>query len=270
MAIQMPALPLHMLLRLLLVFALLAGARSAWSATPLTICNEPGDGMPWMYWAHASSQDGPRELRGFSVDLWTVVFHRLQREVRMVGDMPWKRCMRAVASGEIDFATGAYRDDERAKQFVYSRPYKVLTPQVFFRANKPVLIVTKADLKKYRGCGMNGSSYAHYGLKAEELDLGARSYRNLIEKLLRGRCDYFVEELEVIQQLEGGRRHDLDDPALGHAPVPDAEAPALHLIAARDSAAAALMPQIDAAVTEFYRSGEAMKLWKKHAGNLPY
>ena len=116
----------------------------------------------------------------------------------------------------------------------------------------------------------NGSSYAHYGLGAGELDQGARNYQQLIEKLLLGRCDYFVEELEVIEQLELGKVDHLAAPGLAHAPLPDVPSPAFHLVAARGSAAAALLPQLDAAFAAARRKGDVARQWKRHAGRLPY
>lgn len=247
---------------LLGLVAMAAGAQ----AKPLTACGEPGIGPPWLY----RTPDQPQPLSGFLVDLWPPLFATLGVELRLIGDLPFKRCLRAVAAGEIDFALAAYHDDERAKTLAYSAPYKTFTPQVFFRAAQPLKIASRADLKRWRGCGKNGASYAHYGLVAGDLDQGARNYQQLIEKLLLGRCDYFVEELEVIAQLELGKADHLATPGLAHAPLPDVPPPAFHVVAARGSAAAALLPRLDAAFAEAQRKGDVARLWKRHAGKLPY
>lgn len=251
-----------------LCLALLGGVAQA-QAQPkaVSVCSEPGDGPPWFYWR---GEGASRELAGFTADFWPAVFKRLGREVRMVGDMPWKRCLRAVASGEVDFASGAYRDPERERLFAYSEPYKTLTPQVFFSARKPLAIRGSAELRKYRGCGMNGSSYAHYGLSDKNLDLGSRSYATLISKLLVGNCDYFVEELEVIDQLDGGRHRYLERGDLLHAAVPDAAGPAMHLVTARTGVHAEMLPAINQALRELQKSGELARIWKKNAGDLAF
>ncbi|MDM4768043.1 transporter substrate-binding domain-containing protein [Pelomonas sp. SE-A7] len=248
-----------------LTAALLLANLPAVQARPLTACSEPGDGPPWLYWDKANGK-----LAGFSADLWPAVFARLGLELRMEGKLPWKRCLRAVALGEVDFAIGAYHDAERAKLLAFSAPYKTLTPQVFYRRSRPLPIREKADLKRYRGCGMNGSSYQHYGLSEKDLDLGSRSYTTLVSKTLLGNCDYFVEELEVMQQIDGGRHHYLDDPELLHAPVPDALAPALHLVTALKGPHVALLPRVDAAIGEMKKSGDYERLWRANAGGLPY
>ncbi|KQV53511.1 hypothetical protein ASC95_12330 [Pelomonas sp. Root1217] len=234
-------------------------------AAPLTACGEPGIGPPWLY----RTPGQPQQMSGFLVDLWPPLFARLGVELQLI-DLPFKRCLRAVASGEIDFALAAYYDEERGKTLAFSKPYKTFTPQVFFRAAQPLNIADRAGLKRWRGCGKNGSSYAHYGLGPNDLDQGARNYRQLIEKLLLGRCDYFVEELEVIEQWELGKVDHLATPGLAHAPLADVPPPAFHVVAARGSAAAELLPRLDAAFAEAVRKGEVAQRWKRHAGKLPY
>lgn len=241
---------------------------AAQSAPPLTICADP-DPPPWTYWKRDAQGQKTSEFIGSSVDLVRVVFSRLGRPITLVGEYPWARCLLMVEMGKMDFAMGAYYDDQRAKRFTYSTHYNTLTPQIYYRATHPVVIAQLGDLKKYRGCGMVGASYGHYGLSPTDLDLGL-GYDGLVKKLKAGRCDYFVEELEVIASYKMMGNDYLADPAIRHGPVPGAMAPAKHLIAAKGSAAAALMPQINATIEATIKSGEAVALWKKHAPDLPY
>ena len=236
----------------------------------VSICSEPGDGPPWLYWLKTPEAATPQKLAGFTIDMTHAAFARLGKTVTFRGDLPWARCLRMVAAGQIDFASGAYFSEERAKTYAYSQPYKTLTPQVFMRKASGVQIESVADLVRYRGCGMLGSSYSHYGLRAGDLDQGSNSYAAMIKKLKVGRCDYFVEELEVVAQLNGGRDHYLEDPELRHNDVAGATRPAMHLIAAKGSPAATLLPQFDDAFQKMQRGGEIPKLWKKNAGNLMY
>lgn len=252
----------HAAVAALMLMAMTATAH----ARPMTACGEPGVGPPWLY----RTPGQPQQLQGFLVDLWTPLFARQGVTLKLIGDLPFKRCLRAVAQGEVDFALAAYRDDERARTLAFSAPYKTFTPQVFFRAAKPLPIARRADLKRWRGCGKNGASYAHYGLTANDLDLGARNYRQLIDKLLLGRCDYFVEELETIALLDLGKQDHLATPGLAHAPLPDVKGPAFHVVAAKGSDAAALLPRLDAAFAQARRQGEVARAWQRHAGTLPY
>lgn len=241
----------------------------AQSTPPVSICADP-DPPPWTYWVRDAKGEKTSAYTGFSVDLFGGVFKKLGREVRFVGDVPWSRCLKMVEAGEIDYAMDAYFNTDREKLFAFSRHYNTLTPQVFFRAQSTVKIQKMADLPYYRGCGMLGASYAHYGLKSEQLDLGVNTYQALIAKLKAQRCDYFVEELEVIAGYKKLGIDHLGDKNLRYNAVTDAQAPAKHLIAARGSAAAALLPDIDKQLGTLMNNGEAARLWKKHGGTHPY
>ena len=258
------------MIRISLVVWGVLGTAAAHAQANVSICSEPGDGPPWLYWQKPADDATPQKLAGFTNDMTQAAYARMGKAVAFRGNVPWARCLKMVAAREIDFASGAYFSDERARTYDYSHPYKTLTPQVFTLAGSSVRIASTADLGRYRGCGMNGSSYSHYGLHAGDLDQGSRSYTSLIHKLKAGRCDYFVEELEVIAQLNGGRDHYLEDPKLRHSDIDGATRPTLHLIAAKGSPAALLLPQFDDAFQKMQKAGEVQKLWKKHAGDLAY
>jgi ABC-type amino acid transport substrate-binding protein len=117
---------------------------------------------------------------------------------------------------------------------------------------------------------MIGASYAHYGLKEEELDLGVNTYEALIVKLKAGRCDYFAEELEVISGYKKLGRDLLADPELEHNAVSDASAPAKHLIAAKGGVASKLIPKLNDILDGMIRSGELAQIWKKHMPDAPF
>jgi polar amino acid transport system substrate-binding protein len=239
------------------------------SARPVSVCADP-DPPPWTYWVRDSHNKKTNVFIGSSVETVRAAFERIGHTVEFKGEYPWARCLVMVARGDVDFAMDAYFDRERAKHFAYSTHYNTLTPQVFFRKQKPVVLKSLSDLKKFRGCGMSGSSYSHYGLTPDELDLGS-SYDRMITKLKRERCDYFVEELEVISGYKIIGTDYLADPDIQHGPVPGAHAPAKHLITAKDGEAVHMLPALNTALTDLVKSGETEKAWKKHTGNsLPF
>ena len=61
----------------------------------------------------------------------------------------------------------------------------------------------------------------------------------------------------------------LGDKSLRYKAVTDAQAPAKHLIAARGTAAATLLADIDKQLGAMVANGDMARLWKKHGGWMP-
>ncbi|MFO1250406.1 MAG: transporter substrate-binding domain-containing protein [Inhella sp.] len=244
-----------------------AGAAQAQERT-LTVCVDP---KPAPQGSAASATPPAAEVQPtFSMDLFILVFRRAGQPMRFVTDQPWARCLLSAERGQIDFALGGYYSDTRAQVYAFSMPYMTLTPMVFSRASRPVRPQLAADLQGLRGCGMNGASYAHYGLAAGALDTGVNRYPKLFEKLLLCRCDYVPEELEVVAGMQVNGQDILTHPQLLASPARWARGPTKHLMAAKGSAAAALLPQLDRALVQLIREGMAGELWARHVPGVPY
>jgi polar amino acid transport system substrate-binding protein len=152
---------------------------------------------------------------------------------------PFSRCLASVENGSINVGLDAYYDPGRAEELSYSQPYFALTPQYYYlRSRFPhgLNILSTQDLKKHRGCGILNYSYLHYGMRAQDL-FNAESLDDdgLMRMIKANRCDYFLEELEVIQGLALTEHNSLADPDLGHGPVPGAVSPRLYFFLTRSS-----------------------------------
>lgn len=239
------------------------------SIVSVSICGDP-EPPPWLYWKRqATTGSGEKELTGASLEIIRAAFNQLQIRAQFIGMYPWKRCLSLVQAGKVDFAMGAYFDDERAKVFNYSIHYFSLTPQIYTRRADRLSIRHISDLKNLRGCGMLGASYGNYDLKPEDLDLSL-GYESLINKLKARRCDYFVEELEAMNAARtSGQARYSDDEIVSQA-APGAKVATKHLITAKDNKVNALLPALNNALMQIIQSGEAERIWKKHAGDLPY
>jgi polar amino acid transport system substrate-binding protein len=209
-------------------------------------------------------------LTGFSVDLVRRLFHDVGREVRFRTDMPWTRCVHDLRIQKSGFGMDIYEGGRWAAQMVYSAHYNTLTPQLFTLRDHPIEVEQPADLKRYKGCGIVGGAYEHYGLKNEDLDISANGYAGVVQKLKGHHCDYFVEELEVLAGLRLSHEDYLGDPEIAHRTLKGVKRPSLHLVTARDSADAALMPKLDTEIEAMEKSGEMAALWRKYAGDIPY
>ena len=222
--------------------------------------------------------DPPTEDTRNSSDLSTVTFFNYvvseafaQIGVKVNFDLQhtFKGCMELVQNGRIDFVQGAYYDEDRAKIFDYSNHYHTLTPQVFYRIDTPIKVKQLGDLRKYRGCGIYGSSYAHYGLTQKDLDLGP-GYASMVNKLMAGRCDYFVEELEVFYEMGEEGRTVLENHDIVHMDVPGASAPSRYLITRKNSPASRLLPKFNKALSQVINSPLAREYWIRDHGTVAY
>ena len=259
-------------LRFLILIAIFLGSlvatrvHAAESAS-IRIC---GDHDPLSMTADPQSGSGKKpQLIGFSYELIRAVFQTLGKNVTFIDGLPWKRCLSEVENGSIDFAMDAYYDLDREKIFTYSTHYNTLTPQIFFRKERPVDFSNAASLKKYRGCGVVGTSYAHYGIRPAELELGINR-EALFGKLFARHCDYFLEELEDIVSFKMTGTDYLANPALRHETVNWAVPPSKFLVTLKNGKYAPMMDQINEAIYSFIKSGQAEKIWQRSAVGLPY
>jgi len=253
----------------LLLLLLIPFAGSARAEPPITVCIDP-EPPPWSFWKRDAAGKKTGELSGFSVELVRRLFQGAGRQVRFATNLPWSRCIHDIRVGKTGFAMDIYEGGPRASQMLYSVRYNTLTPQLFTVRDHPIEVETVADLKRYRGCGIVGGAYIHYGLRDKDLDLSANGYAGVVQKLKGGYCDYFVEELEILAGLRLSREDYLDDPEIVHRPLKDVKPPSMHLVTARDGDDIALMPKLNAQIEAMDKSGELAAIWRKYAGDVPY
>lgn len=231
------------------------------NATELKVCLENDDFPPFTFRV-GGAKGIIADSSGSSIELLQELANKLQATIQL-NRLPWTRCMQAVESGQMDMALDAYYDAERARRFDFSTPYYFLTPQLFYlRSRFPdgPPAQTVAEMKKLKGCGIHGYSYAHYGLNAGDLDQKAQTHEQLVQKLRAERCDYFLEEREIIQGFVLTGQDYLADQAIHMSEVADAQHPQLHLILSRHSTLAQnFKSAIDAEISKQVESGKILR-----------
>jgi len=244
-----------------LMCCLCSSAAVAEDLNRVTVCYEPAPG---------TLKDDPHIANSnFFNYIVSEAFVQIGIKVSFDLEHTFKSCLLLAQQGRVDFVSGAYYDQERAKIFDYSDHYYTLTPQIFYTTSHPVSITQVSDLKKYRGCGIYGSSYSHYGLVQNDLDLGP-GYESMFNKLLARRCDYFVEELEVVYEMGPKGRSFLDSQAITHADVSGARAPSRYLITRKNSLASQLLPKFNQALIVVINSPKAKELWNRDHNGVVY
>lgn len=208
-----------------------------------------------------------RAVGGFSVELLQTLAAAMKRELD-VSEVPWARCLNEVKAGRVDIAIDAYDDAERRRLYHYSEPYYTLTPQVFYSTRfgaKAEAVRSAGGLAKLTGCGVNEYTYDHYDLDANLLDRGATDNLQMMKKLLAGRCDYAIEELEVIIGHRQTNKNWPDEAELRSFQPQWARGPKLHfLVGKKHQHAAQLIPQLNAGIASAIKSGEVTRLRAKY------
>lgn len=228
----------------------------AQAVDPIRVCGDPNP-VDWMTPEQRKDHYQTYRISGISIEIVKATFKVMGRSGTFIGSLPWNRCLSEVENGNVEFAMGAYFNEARSEIFDYSVHYNTLTPQIFYLKSKPVIAADLSELRRYRGCGLIGSSYSHYGLKEDELDL-ASGYDSLLRRLRAGRCDYFLEELEVISNFKKIGKNILAEPDIDHINAPWASAPSRYLITGKGRNSK-LLEQVNHALETVIKSGTAKK-----------
>lgn len=252
----------------LLAALLLAGGARADEPPPtaVTLCEEASY-APFFFLPRPATGNAASQPTGFTMELITAVLADAGVSWQLQ-ILPWNRCMDLVAAGAIDIGMDAYHDPVRARRFAYSVPYFRLTPQYFYdrqRPGGPLRLLKPADFHRYQACGLNSYSYDHYGPVRKRLDQSAESYEQLFSMLKARRCDYFLEEKEVMAGTLALRAPDAPALELASGPVPGATAPELHFILRREGARSTQIRAIlNAGIARLQRDGRLAALKAKY------
>jgi polar amino acid transport system substrate-binding protein len=254
---------------LVIAAALISGMPSLAHAAPtaampgVTLCVDDNF-PPFEYADPALKKLGQHVVRGSTISLVNGILkpYGIPYQIKWY---PFSRCMAEVEQGSIDVGLDAYYDPDRARMLTYSKPYFSLTPQYFYskkRYPNGLNITSTQDLKKYKGCGIHGYSYLHYGLRAQDLfNNDSLSDAGLVHMVQYNRCDYFVEELEVLQGLALTEQAILKIPDLGHASVPGAESPQLYFFLSKSSQTTQwLLPILNHEISRLKAKGDVTHL----------
>jgi polar amino acid transport system substrate-binding protein len=245
----------------------LLAAETVAQKNTVSICADP-DPAPWIYWKKDAHGQPTKQAVGASLDIVRAAFTKLNVQVEF-SDYPWTRCVALVEAGKIDFAMDAYIDEERKKRLDFSAHYYLMTPQIYTRTADNLVIKHISELKALKGCGILGASYGYIDMKPEDLDLGI-GYESLFRKLKAKRCDYFVEELEVMTAMKNSGDLPFEDKEITRSAAQGAKSPSRHLMTLKNSAAAKLLPQFNSELSKLMQSGEAARIWKSHSSTIPY
>ena len=198
-----------------------------------------GDGAEWPPYHYYKRVNGnvTKEVTGFSVELLEAIFNPngLKIEVELP---PWKRCLSDTKSGKYQIALDSSFNEERARTYLLSAQHYALTPAYFYlkTANPEGLSVDRASELWNKGsvCGLFSYNYEGFapGVDNSNIDLGAKTFKELIEKTKKGRCNTFLARLEILTGFSAIGTDYLQG-QFGYHPLPDGEVDPFYLLISR-------------------------------------
>jgi polar amino acid transport system substrate-binding protein len=246
-----------------MAFCSLSGATLV--AQTIGICD--GD-TEWPPYAYFKRVDGKKtgEVVGFSIDVVTEVLGKNGYEFAVDKKLPWSRCLRSVNEGkDFQMVINATYSEDRARMFHISEPFYSLQMGYFYSKQahpEGLEIQNPSDVNRYTVCGILGFLYDYKWLDVSRVDQGARTYKQVIEKVRRDRCDLFLEYYDVVAGLNKVGEDLLTDSGVAWKPLPGTE-PDKHymMVSKRFAGGEKLMEVINGGLSELKASGklETMK-----------
>jgi polar amino acid transport system substrate-binding protein len=153
-----------------------------------------------------TKREGDSEsMVGVAVDVLQLSLKKAGKPPAQIQKLPWLRCLKLAEVGEIDVVLNVPTAQIDPEPYRITQPYAVVhSVYVTSRTNSPkgLTIRTVEDLNRYRICGLLGMRYDSYGIDTAKVDTGANTYLSLINKLMAGHCDLFLEKREIIDALQ--------------------------------------------------------------------
>lgn len=153
-----------------------------------------------------TKKEGDAEsLVGLAIDVLQQALKSASKPPAQIQKLPWLRCLKLAEVGEIDVVLNVPTAQIDPQPYRISQPYAVVhSVYITSRINSPrgLTIRNVEDLTHYRICGLLGTRYDSYGIDTAKVDVGSNSYLSLINKLVAGHCDLFLEKREIIDALQ--------------------------------------------------------------------
>lgn len=165
----------------------------------VSICDDNGEWPPYLYY---ELKDGKKtdQLVGYSKDLVDKIAKKNNFTYK-IDLLPWQRCLDNVKNNKGNEALLEFSiTPQRKEDYLLTEPLYFTNSAIFYHTkfHKKIEVAKLEDLKKYKVCGLFGYNYKTYGFNESEVDQGAKTIDGVAKKIEAGRCDFFIEKLEVV------------------------------------------------------------------------
>lgn len=210
-------------------------------------------------WRPFSYTDDQARLRGVAVDIARRVLKQAHLEAQFVS-YPVNRLQAMLDKGQLDFnyaESPHWKAPAQAARFVFSVPYLNVREHLYFAADNPAAQVPAEQLRNLTIGMVRGYTYPRLDAAFEFkrlLKLETSQDQALLELLKIGRVDAVAMVDDLYQSLVASGQIDASRFRQG---AQLSEAPLTIMLQPRH---AALLPQINAAITALQRSGEIQRI----------
>jgi len=149
-------------------------------------------------------------------EIITQAFKRVGYEVK-IDFLPWRKVLEKVKTGKYDAGFAAYYSEQRSKEYLFSEPIGIYSPESFLKKKSLEVSFKKwEDLNSYRIGITRGYVYddADFDNATFLNKIESNSEKNNIENLIKGRLDIVVIDksaaLYLIDKIFKDNKKDLD------------------------------------------------------------
>ena len=145
--------------------------------TEIVICTTPQTAWaPFEY----HKRTGNKELLGYNIDVMKEITTSHKLKLKHVV-RPWKRCLMSLKSGEFHMIWPTSLNDERRRDYLYSRHSYELTPAYFYLKSKfpdgLTVKQVKENISSDLRCGLLGYNYKNFGFKNEDIARATKTHK---------------------------------------------------------------------------------------------
>ena len=216
----------------------------------------------WELWYPYQYRNAQQELVGLDFDVFNAVIQQAKLDVNYTEELPWKRHISYIKSGEVDLAMGASMTDERRKFAYFSLPYRSETVNLFVRkgmAKKMPLHSLRDLIDSSYLIGVEGGYY--YGKQYQEL-INHRAFQSHISEvldleqnvtlLLKGHIDGFFVDPATLNAFV--KKYNMQDEFELHSlPIYSAK---IHIMLSKKSPVPGVIGQLNQAILTLQENGE--------------
>jgi polar amino acid transport system substrate-binding protein len=222
----------------------------------------------WELWYPYQYRNSQQELLGLDIEIFNAVFAKAGYTSALT-ELPWKRHLHYIKTGEMDVAMGASLSEDRLRYAMFSQPYRKEIVKLYVRKGQAstVTIQNLSELTTSKFMIGIESGY-YYGEQYHELMKTSQFQEHIVEVvdieenvtlLLAGHIDGFLVDPATIKafsskyQMNGEfEQHPLNIYQAG-----------IHFMFSKKSVSPKVAKDIDQAITDLAASGELDRIINK-------